>query len=582
MKKDIMIIGLIIASMYCSAQLKKAETSLSLNIQKEDVNFINWTLNDSKSEIIIYSHNATKANMKIEYLDTKPPSKENKQKIDYILEQNYPKKDRNYNHTSYIYEKRIDLNKMTIRDTIGSKNVFHNIDDLPSNLRVYDYNYPKSSLQNKYLAQYYYKDINTVLPYFTKLNEAYKTVEGLEFRGDGFFGTTKMRPITYKGTYEYITKEHFSNFFRVKKEVEIVKELASAEEFKDYKLIDYPGNIKNKDIDIFWFHLKKDFSKYKVVVYNNNTKEYKVQDIVFDADRKLRSYGKPVYDDEMNITGLISVFGYHKNGYETYKKTDFQIVRFDNKGKLKQRIDFEFGDENTYKRIVNPVFAIEDRYCNLRIFNVSNISSTEKIFQTINLSKRGDINLSYRDKASIYLNKKFKGELLNKINHISKVGDNYVLYSKSEQVIVVNGQSKQSSQPYYNLYGFDIFVLDKNFIPIDHYGKEPFSVSDIDFIELETSTNKVKLLSNLGDNQYYLIEIEEDGLVREQRISRLVPDQEFEDVEFLKESLFDLSSDVIVDSQNKCFYLARKYNLRIEKKGKESYLEKVLIQKIVY
>ncbi|MEN8186719.1 MAG: hypothetical protein ABFR05_06285 [Bacteroidota bacterium] len=480
---------------------------------------LNWTLNDEKNEIYLYAYSHINGSQIVTNEEEIKNEKEKYGGKGYFGKIIASSKRDNYYENSIIpivYEKILGVNQF--EPISEKKELFHRIESLPEGMKVYfkkksgmvDLSLPFDTGE---MLKYHYKDLNIPFPYAPKYNSDIINFTSFKMKGDGLLGLKNIRPIltSERGFFTYDESKGYISTTEQKDIIDISKD----ERLKGYKFVPYTDKTIG-DYNYAWYMKEDDLSNYKMIIYNKQEGNLSVKSFEFEAPRKHKVINKAVYDKDMNLKGVLNIYGYHRKGkkkQDIYPVNKFDLIYMDTSGNIKFQTKLDYGSEKKYKNVISPVFVIEKNEEELELINNKMLSYSDVKYEMFSVNKSGDINISFSEKNSevkndVYIN---YYDYLSDYDKIDKLGDYYIVRKViSDNVNVTTKDSKGNliteSKPTDSKINYSL--LDKNFKPLDFYSfpANPNVISNLEFQTIENKDDEIVVLAKKKKN-YYMIKI---------------------------------------------------------------------------
>ena len=552
---------------------------------------LNWSFNDDNSEIYLYTYSHINGSQIIT----------NQKEITEAEEQHNEKSlvgkllssasiDNMFENTviPVVHEKIINADDLS---SVSSKKLlFHKVDDVPNDKSVYfkrssgmiDVSFPFETGSE---IKYHYQDINVPLKYAPKYNEDILTLSYIELRGEGFLGLKNIKPtlVSKRGFFTYDNSKGYIS----KTETTDIAMLSDDDRLKGYDFIQNSDQVFDKTY-LAWFVNEDDLSKYRQVIADEKG-NLTINSFDFDAPRKLKIFNKAVYNKDLELTGIINVFGYDKKGKKNkdlYPVNRFDIIYTNPNGEIVFNTKIDHGTEKKYKNVITPILVLEKDNRQLKFINNHIESLFKSNYERFNLNKEGTTELISSKK---YFEIKNDARInyydyLSDFDRIDKIGDFYVVRKVIAEEIEVpetGSNNSISTQKKETDTRINLTILDENFEPLDFksFAVDSNIIGKLNFQTIETNDNEIVFLAR-KENLYYMVKINQT--------SSSIPKVEFFplDIEYAKSSTPILyfgaftQNFALVDKKTREIYLMNQfydyktYNAKV--------IDKVGITKIGY
>ncbi|GAA4279012.1 hypothetical protein [Aquimarina mytili] len=480
---------------------------------------LNWALDKEENKIYLYAYSHVRGSQFISSVEEMEAAKREHDSKGFFGKMfSSMAKDNMYNDTTIpvVMEGVVSTQDLTATET--KRNLFHKIEELPEGKKVFFR--PKENViditgfETGTGLEYHYNDLNTAYKYAPQLDKELLSLTEMKFKGEGLLGLKNIKPwmISRKAFFRYVP---FKGYMSETEKKDLIN-LKDNPELDGYEVVRDSDNAIGKN-HIVWFVKEKDDSDYKMLSFNEETQETKIQSFTFDTPRKPKVTSKVVYNKNLEPTGFVTVFGYHKKGKksETYTKTDFDMLYTDASGNIKVQTKFSHGTEKKYKRVVSPILLIDQGDNTLKIVNNHQLSLLSSTFEIFTLNKDGVLNVETSEdffKVEGETKRNYYNYLVD-FNSIDKMGEYYVIRKDNIENTTVPSSDPNSSLPQKvtNYKGYNFTLLDGTFKPIKFGAlhssfneRESFSFQDIEL----TNNRYVMLAERAG--RYFLTTITPD------------------------------------------------------------------------
>lgn len=479
---------------------------------------LNWSFNENNSEIYLYTYSHINGGQIItnqEEINEAAKQHNEKSLVGKLLSS--ASSDNIFESTiiPVVHEKVINADDLS---SVSSKKLlFHKVNNVPDDKSVYfkegsgmiDVSFPfKTGSEIKY----HYQDIDVPFKYAPKYNQDILTLSYIELRGEGFLGLKNIKP-TLVSKRGFFTYDEYKGYISTTETTDIAI-LSGDDRLKGYDFIQNSDQVFDKTY-LAWFVHEDDFSKYRQVIADEKG-NLTVNSFDFDAPRKLKVFNKGVYNKDLELTGIINVFGYDRKGKKNkdiYPVNRFDIIYTDPNGEIIFNTKTDYGTEKKYKNVITPILVFENDQQQLEFINNHIESLFKSSYERFTLNKEGTTKL-------ISSNKYFEVKNDDRINYydylsdfdrIDKIGDFYIIRKVIVEEIEVPEKSSNgtiSAQKKETDSRINLAILDENFEPVDFksFAVDPGIIGNLNFQTIETNDNEIVFLAR-KENLHYMVKI---------------------------------------------------------------------------
>ncbi len=485
---------------------------------------LNWSFNKDKSTIYIYAYSHINGSQIItDQSEIRETRNEHNEKSFFGKILSSAERDNMFEYTviPLVYEKTIDAADFS---PVNSKKIlFHKVDSVPNDKNVYfkqrtgfiDISFP---FKTGHKIKYHYRDINVPLKYAPEFEKDIINLTYIEPKGEGLLGLKNVKP-TLVAKRGFFTYDENKGYISKTKTTDITT-LSDDERLKGYHFIQNTDQIFNKKY-FAWFVKENDFSKYKLVV-SDEKGNFSINTFDFEAPRKLKVYNKSVYNKNLDLKGVVNIFGYHRKGKKNrdiYPVNKFDVIYMNTDGETLIKTKIDYGTEKKYKNVLTPILVFEKDDRQLEFINNHILSLFKSNYEKFYLNNEGGTELiSSNEYFELKDNSRINYyDYLSDFDRVDKFGDFYVIrkvISEKIEVPVKNANGSSSTRKEETDARINLTILDKDFKPVD-FNSFPVNanlIGKLNFQTVENNNNEIVALAR-KENLYYMFKVNQTSSI---------------------------------------------------------------------